>query len=72
VLYASRTQRAYDRERIDRASAEDLDRSMLSRTLERVRLGSSYLRDVDDPTALHRLGMLSEPRSDAPPTLAGC
>jgi ATP-dependent DNA helicase RecG len=71
LLYASRAQPAYDRERIDGASAGDLDRAMLFRTLDRVRLGSSYLRDVDDPTALHRLGVLSEPRADAPPTLAG-
>lgn len=71
LLYASRTQPVYDRERVDRASAEDLDRSMLARTLDRVRLGSSYLRDVDDLTALHRLGVLSEPQTDAPPTLAG-
>lgn len=71
LLYASRTQPTHDRERVDQASADDLDRTMLARTLERVRLGSAYLRDVDDPTALHRLGVLSEPRSDAPPTLAG-
>ncbi|MDQ2707969.1 MAG: putative DNA binding domain-containing protein [Actinomycetota bacterium] len=71
LLYAARTQPAYDRESVTDARFEDLDRNSMARTLERVRLGSAYLREVDDATALHRLGALSGPDPDAPPTLAG-
>ncbi|GEL25559.1 transcriptional regulator [Pseudonocardia sulfidoxydans NBRC 16205] len=71
LTYASRTQPVYDRERVEGAVLDDLDRASVARTLERVRVGSAYLRDVDDATALHRLGALSGPESSASPTLAG-
>ena len=71
LVYASRTQPVYDREPVVDAAAGDLDRTMLARTLDRVRLSSAYLRDVDDPTALHRLGVLAEPHAAGKPTLAG-
>lgn len=71
LMYTARTQPMYDRETIADARIDDLDRNSVARTLERVRLGSAYLREVDDSTALHRLGALSGPHPDAPPTLAG-
>lgn len=71
LLYSSRTQPLHDRDVVESASLEDLDRLSLARTLERVRLGSAYLREADDTTALHRIGVLSRPEPDAPPTLAG-
>lgn len=71
LVYAARTQPTYDRESVSGAGMDDLDRTMLARTLERVRLSSAYLRDVDDPTALHRLGVLTAPGADATPTVAG-
>jgi ATP-dependent DNA helicase RecG len=71
MVYSSRTQPLYDREPVRGATDSDLDRTSLLRTLERARLGSAYLRDVDDLVALHRLGVLSEPSAGGAPTLAG-
>jgi len=71
LMYAARTQPVYDLETVTSAHFDDLDRNSVARTLERVRLGSAYLREVDDGTALHRLGLLSDPQPGASPTLAG-
>ncbi|MDQ2708887.1 MAG: hypothetical protein M3Z25_15165 [Actinomycetota bacterium] len=71
LVCAARTQPTYDHEPVLKARFEDFDRNSVARTLERVRQGSAYLREVDDATALHRLGALSGPDPDAPPTLAG-
>ena len=71
MVYASRTQPVYDREAVQGATESDLDRTSVLRTLERARLGSAYLRDAEDIVALHRLGVLSQPSSGAPPTVAG-
>lgn len=71
LVYASRTQPLYDREPVETATYGDLDRPALMRTLERVRVGSAALRGADDIVALHRLGVLTEPSTDASATLAG-
>lgn len=71
MVYASRTQPMYDRESVPGATIEELDRHSIGRTLERVRVGSTYLREADDVTALHRLGVLAEPNETTSPTVAG-
>jgi ATP-dependent DNA helicase RecG len=71
LVYASRVQPTYDRHAVPEATLGDLDRTMLNRTLERVRLSSAYLRDADEPVALHRLGIMSGPEPGASPTMAG-
>lgn len=71
LVYASRVQPTYDREAVEGTSTEDLDWTSLRRSLQRVRSGSAKLRVEDETMILYRLGVLAEPRSGSPLTLAG-
>jgi len=71
LLVAGRTQPAYDKEPVPGTGVSDLDWTSLRRTLQRVQAGSPKLRVEDETTVLFRLGVLAEPRADAPLTLAG-
>ena len=71
ITYASRTQPTYDREIVEGSTTADLDRSMLLRTLERVRAGAASLRNVEERVALARLNIVSGTKESAPLTLAG-
>src|SRR5664279_827526 len=71
LVYAQRTQPAYDREPVPGASQDDLDGPALRRMLERVRLGSGSLRDANNEVALYRLGVVSSVDPNSAPTMAG-
>lgn len=71
LTIGGRTQPRYDAEPVEGSSGDDLDRSALARTLERVRRGAQSLRGIEDTTALHRMQVLSAPSWEAPATLAG-
>src|SRR5450830_1529790 len=71
LLYGSRTQPHYDTDVVDGTSIDTLDRESVLRTLQRARANSASLARVPEHVALHRLGVLSEPRTDAPLTLGG-
>ena len=71
LTVAGRAQPTYDCEEVPGTSRADLDEGHLLRALQRVRSGSSRMRDASDEVVLHRLGITTSPRPDAPLTLAG-
>ncbi|MFB9376166.1 ATP-binding protein [Kineococcus gynurae] len=71
LVYASRTRPVYDQEPVPGTSTDDLDLTVVRRTLERVRAGSPRLRRVDDLAVMHNIGILTERDASAPLTLAG-
>lgn len=71
LVYGQRTQPLYDREVVPGTGRGDLDSSAVRRLLERVRIGSTSMRDANDEVALYRLGVLCESAADSAVTLAG-
>lgn len=71
LVVANRSQPVYDRSAVEGTRLDALDRAAVLRTLQRITASSPRLRDLDEVTLLHRLGVLSEPDDSAPLTLAG-
>lgn len=71
LLFSNRSQPRYDEEPVLGTSLADLDADAVTRTLQRVRRGSTALARADDLVALRRIGVLTAASSDAPVTLAG-
>ena len=71
ILVAERTQPMFDREPVAGTNLGDLDRTALTRSLQRARETSRSLRDATDLVALCRMGVLAESAEDSPVTLAG-
>lgn len=58
MAIANRGRPVHDAEPVPRATVEDLDRTAVQRSLERIRASSQALRSVDDSTALRRMRVL--------------
>lgn len=71
LVVASRTQPAYDGEAVAGTSVDDLDAAALSRSLQKIRSGSSRLRSATDLVVLTRLGIVDKATDDAIVTLGG-
>ncbi len=71
LLYASRTQPDFDRRPVPAATIEDLDRGVLTRSLERVRSTAASLRSEDEQTVLLRIGAVVLHEGHIRPTLGG-
>lgn len=72
MAIANRGQPVHDAEPVLRATVEDLDRTAVLRSLERIRASSQALRAVDDATALRRMRVLvPDPDGRVVPSLAG-
>ncbi|MCK2241157.1 MULTISPECIES: ATP-binding protein [unclassified Crossiella] len=72
LAFANREQPAFDREPVGQATLEDLDRTALLRTIQRVRQTSRAFLDIDELTTLERLRVLVRDDRDAlVPSLGG-
>ncbi|MCP3800933.1 putative DNA binding domain-containing protein [Allokutzneria sp. A3M-2-11 16] len=72
LTIANQGQPRYDIEPVSDATVEDLDRTALLRTLDRVRQTSRAFRDVDETTALTRLRVLvRDSQGSLVPSLGG-
>jgi ATP-dependent DNA helicase RecG len=71
-LLSNRSQPTHDRSPVADATLADLDDTLVSRYLERVRRGSPSFRNTEDEPLLRRLGVLApDDQGQLRPTLAG-